>query len=190
VLRRSGGGSTRLTVVRDGKPATIEVAPDLSTVRVGDGTFPVTVVARSSGRVELEIGGERVVVDGWPESEPTPTHPVTVDGEAWTIAVEVDRASGSPSVPAAPAARGGAGGPPPPAVADGVPVIPPMPGRVVELRVREGEAVSKGAVLLILEAMKMRTEVTSPVEGTVRGLRVGPGTNARAKEPMLFVAPG
>jgi biotin carboxyl carrier protein len=35
----------------------------------------------------------------------------------------------------------------------------------------------------------MRNELTSPIDGVVRGLVVKAGANARAKEPMLFVAP-
>ncbi len=64
-----------------------------------------------------------------------------------------------------------------------------MPGKVIELRVAEGDRVEAGTVLLVLEAMKMRNEITSPSAGIVRGVRVAAGANARAKEPMLFVAP-
>jgi biotin carboxyl carrier protein len=64
-----------------------------------------------------------------------------------------------------------------------------MPGRVIEVRVKDGDQVRKGDVLLVLEAMKMRNEIVSPVEGVVRGLRVAAGSNARAKEPMLYVVP-
>jgi len=55
--------------------------------------------------------------------------------------------------------------------------------------VSTGQRIEAGAVVLVLEAMKMRNEVTSPVAGFVRGLRVSVGANARAREPMLFVAP-
>lgn len=156
---------------------------------VGGRTYPVHVVARSAGRVELEIGGERVVVDGWPEGEPTPSRSVSVDGESVEARVEVDLAGGPllsvPSASSVPVA----GGPTQPPTGEGIPVAPPMPGRVVELRVQDGDRVEKGAVLLVLEAMKMRTEVTSPVAGLVRGVRVAAGSNARAREPMLFIAP-
>jgi biotin carboxyl carrier protein len=64
-----------------------------------------------------------------------------------------------------------------------------MPGKVIELRVSEGQRIEAGTVVLVLEAMKMRNEVTSPVAGVVRGLRVRAGANARAREPMLFVEP-
>ncbi|OXB53293.1 hypothetical protein ASZ78_016843 [Callipepla squamata] len=51
----------------------------------------------------------------------------------------------------------------------------PMPGEVVEVRVKEGEAVEKGAPLCVLSAMKMETVVTAPRGGTVTRLHVRPG---------------
>jgi glutaconyl-CoA/methylmalonyl-CoA decarboxylase subunit gamma len=179
----------RVTVERDGRSAQVEVSDDLAHATVGGRTYPVTVVARTDTRVELEVAGERVVVENWPEHFPEPPGPVDVNGERWSI--KVGRGPG-----AAPPARSAAPSPPPPAPVEGptartgVPVVPPMPGKVIEVRVREFDRVRKGDVLLVLEAMKMRNEVTSPTAGTVKELRVAPGTNVRAKEPMLFVVPG
>ncbi len=53
----------------------------------------------------------------------------------------------------------------------------------------EGDRVRTGTVLLVLEAMKMRNEVTSPADGIVRNLRVSEGSSVRAREPMLRIAP-
>lgn len=183
----------RLRVVRDGKSEELEVAPDLSSVTVAGHSFPVTVVTSSALRVELEVGGERVVVENWPEHFPDPPAPVDVNGERGSVTVERLGGSG-PTAATAPRS------PPPetatsaptdslPGPGGGVPVTPPMPGKVIEVRVREGARVRMGDVLLVLEAMKMRNEVTSPVAGVVRNLRVAPGANARAREPMLFIAP-
>jgi pyruvate carboxylase subunit B len=62
----------------------------------------------------------------------------------------------------------------------------PMPGRVVAVIVKEGERVSLGAPLLILEAMKMQNEVPSPAEGVVKEIRVAPGAIV-GKEDVLMV---
>jgi glutaconyl-CoA/methylmalonyl-CoA decarboxylase subunit gamma len=64
-----------------------------------------------------------------------------------------------------------------------------MPGKILEVRVREGDTVRKGDVLLRLEAMKMSNEIASPADGIVRGLRVAAGANVRAREPMFYIAP-
>lgn len=183
----------RLTVELDGRPTVVEVADDLATVRVGSSSYPVRVVSRSPLRVELEIGGETVAVAGWPEHFPGPPGPVDVNGERWRVAVraEAGTVAASPSiVPSPPEGRAPLAPGTPDAVPNGaVPIVPPMPGRVVELKVREGEAVARGTVLVVLEAMKMRNEIPSPIDGTVQGIRVRAGANARAKEPMLFVTP-
>ena len=50
-----------------------------------------------------------------------------------------------------------------------------MPGRVVEVLVREGDTVPAGTLLLILEAMKMQNEIRASVEGRVCRLAVAPG---------------
>ena len=50
-----------------------------------------------------------------------------------------------------------------------------MPGRVVRILVAKGDAVRKGAGLLILEAMKMENEIQAPADGTVDELFVTPG---------------
>ncbi|MGP8018888.1 MAG: biotin/lipoyl-containing protein [Thermoplasmata archaeon] len=186
----------RVVLERAGRKEEVEVAPDLSSVTVGGRTYPVGVVARGVNRVELEVDGEKVVVENWPEHFPAPYGPVDVNGERWAVRVEAGPAEPAPSTgpalrsgPSAPAV-GGVPAPTPAAPSgEGVPVVPSMPGRVIELRVAEGDRVTKGQTLLVLEAMKMRGEVTSPADGVVRDVRVSAGTNARAKEPMMWIRP-
>nr|WP_209443367.1 biotin carboxylase N-terminal domain-containing protein [Falsiroseomonas frigidaquae] len=50
-------------------------------------------------------------------------------------------------------------------------VLAPMPGRVLQLLVGEGQAVARGAVLLVMEAMKVQMRIAAPAEGVVRALR-------------------
>jgi glutaconyl-CoA/methylmalonyl-CoA decarboxylase subunit gamma len=185
----------RVVLDRAGKKEEVEVAPDLASVTVGGRRYPVVVVATSVNRVELEIDGEKAVVENWPEHFPAPYGPVDVNGERWSVKVEtgpadpVVRPTAAPALP--PAAPTGPS-PSPPSVApagEGVPVVPPMPGRVIELKVADGDRVTKGQTLLILEAMKMRGEVGSPADGVVRDIRVAAGQNARAKEPMMWIRP-
>ena len=186
----------RVVLERAGKKEEVDVAADLSSVTVGGRTYPVQVISSGANRVELEVDGEKAVVENWPEHFPAPFGPVDVNGERWSVRVEAGPSMpvrGVPSVPAggSVATLGPAASPPPspPPAGEGIPVIPAMPGRVIEVKVSEGERVSKGQTLLILEAMKMRGEVTSPADGVVRDLRVSNGSNARAKEPMMWVRP-
>lgn len=180
----------RLRVVRDGRSDEVEVAADLRSVTLHGRTFPVQVVKDSPLRVELEVGGERVVVENWPEHFAEPPAPVDLNGERSPVSVERLGGVGPPEAaprPAAPGTPRPPDGPRPSRAGGGTPVTPPMPGKVIEVRVAEGARVRAGDVLLVLEAMKMRNEVTSPAAGVVRDLRVAPGANARAREPMMYI---
>ncbi len=53
-----------------------------------------------------------------------------------------------------------------------------MAGIVQEVLVREGQAVEAGQDVVILESMKMQIPVASPAGGTVRSVRVKPGTSS------------
>ena len=54
-------------------------------------------------------------------------------------------------------------------------LLSPMPGKVIEVLVSEGDLVKKGAALLILEAMKMEHTITAPMDGTVTTLHYAAG---------------
>ncbi len=58
---------------------------------------------------------------------------------------------------------------------ESVVVRAPMPGLVLDVAVGEGEKVSSGAKLFILEAMKMENEIRAPIGGTVHGMKVRKG---------------
>ena len=176
----------KVTLEIDGESKEVDVDPARGSVTVGGRSFPFQVVARALLEVELEIGGERVKVAEWPSDQPSPSSPVSVDGERFGVAarVEVPR-TGAAALPFE--ATTPASSVPPGGVAQADAIVPPMPGKVIEVRVREGERVSAGTVLLVLEAMKMRNEIASPRAGVVRDLRVSAGSNVKGREPMLRV---
>ena len=60
-----------------------------------------------------------------------------------------------------------------------------IPGTVVEVRVSEGSSVGEGAVLLLLDAMKMHNEVCAEVDGTVEEVAVKDGD--RVEKGQLLV---
>jgi len=64
--------------------------------------------------------------------------------------------------PGTPLARAGAGGP--------ARVTAPMPGRLVKVLVQEGDSVSEGQGLVVMEAMKMENELRAPRAGRVKEL--------------------
>ena len=74
--------------------------------------------------------------------------------------------------PAAPAPVAAA---PAAAPAGATTVEAPMPGKILNIKVSEGQAVKFGEVVVIMEAMKMETEIVAPADGTVSKILVKAG---------------
>jgi pyruvate carboxylase len=64
-----------------------------------------------------------------------------------------------------------------------------MPGKVVKVMVQPGEAVAKGADLLVTEAMKMETSVRSPRNAIVEEVLVRQGDSVEAADLLLRLGP-
>ncbi len=105
---------------------------------------------------------------------------VNVNGTVYEITLEViDKASIAQAPAAAPAvtpAPAAAPAPAPAAAPAGAQTVSaPMPGNILKVNVTAGQAVKKGDVLMILEAMKMENEIMSPQDGTVASVNVAAG---------------
>ncbi|MFQ5588137.1 MAG: sodium-extruding oxaloacetate decarboxylase subunit alpha [Nitrospiria bacterium] len=74
-----------------------------------------------------------------------------------------------------------------PKVADDGDVTSPMPGSVVGVKVKVGEEVKAGAVVLIIEAMKMQSEVHAAVDGIVKAVHVSEGDRVNPDEVLVEV---
>jgi pyruvate/oxaloacetate carboxyltransferase/biotin carboxyl carrier protein len=123
---------------------------------------------------------------------------VYVDGEYYKV--EVDPTGGAaPVVSAAqttaPAEKAQAAKPAPapkpaaraaPAGSPGE-VTAPMPGIIIEYRVKVGDEVKEGDVLLILEAMKMQNEIKAPASGKVSGVNFKAGDSVQKGDPLLVI---
>ena len=77
--------------------------------------------------------------------------------------------------PAAAPAPASAPAPAAAAPAGGSTVEAPMPGKILNIKVSEGQAVKFGEVVVIMEAMKMETEIVAPADGTVSKILVKAG---------------
>ena len=62
-----------------------------------------------------------------------------------------------------------------------------MPGTILDIKVQNGEKVSKGQVLAILEAMKMENEIMSPVDGEVVSIQVAKGASVNAGDVLIAI---
>lgn len=93
----------------------------------------------------------------------------TVDGK-----VEVEKSAPTPV--AAPA---------PKAAATGETIDTPMPGVIVDVKVKVGDIVKEGDLVAILEAMKMETEIFSPKSGTVTAVNVSKGSQVELGDALI-----
>jgi biotin carboxyl carrier protein len=119
---------------------------------------------------------------------------ITVNGTAYQVEVEEAKAVAAPAAkpaaaPAAPkAAAPVAAAPAAAEVGAGETGVPsPMPGKIVKVLAQAGQAVKKGDVLLILEAMKMQNEITAPVDGTVKSINVAPDQSVKPNEILAVI---
>jgi biotin carboxyl carrier protein len=74
-------------------------------------------------------------------------------------------------------------------MADAVEVLAPMPAKIVELMVAEGDTVEAEQELLIIESMKMEVPVTAPVAGTVSEIRVAEGDTVDPDAVLVVIQP-
>jgi len=65
----------------------------------------------------------------------------------------------------------------------------PMPGKIIDVLVREGSAVLRGEPLVILEAMKMQNEIQSPVNGIIKSVSAKANTNVMKDDVLVEIKP-
>jgi acetyl-CoA/propionyl-CoA carboxylase biotin carboxyl carrier protein len=119
-------------------------------------------------RAQVTVGG---ITRGYVFARDGATLWVGRDGYTWAVR---EQGRGEAAAPEA-----GAGGP----------VVSPMPGTVTVVEVTEGQRVTAGDRLVVVEAMKMEHLLTAPVDGVVRGLRVEAGRTV-ARDAVLLIVEG
>ena len=106
---------------------------------------------------------------------------ITVNGNVYDVTVEEGAAGAATSAPKAAAPKAAAPKAAAKAAGQGsVKVNSPMPGKILSVKTSVGQAVKKGEVLMILEAMKMENEVVAPEDGTVASIDVAAGDSVEA----------
>ena len=120
---------------------------------------------------------------------------VTVNGVAYDVELEneMPAAVAAPAAPVSQAPVESAAAPSPaPAPAapsgPGVTVKSPLPGVIISIDVKEGQAVRKGQKVAVLEAMKMENEIQSDADGTVTAILVQKGDSVLEGAEILKIA--
>ena len=112
---------------------------------------------------------------------------VNVNGTDYEIGIELlsdDQMSAAPAP--APAAQAPAAAPAQAANGAGEQVKCPMPGTILDVKVAVGDAVKKGQVLMILEAMKMENEIMAGADGTVTSV-IAKGASVETGTPLCTI---
>lgn len=119
---------------------------------------------------------------------------VTVNGSKYEVVVE-DADPNATYTPAAapkaaaeaPKAAPAAAPAPAAAAGDGEKITCPMPGTIIKVPVKAGQAVKKGDVLCIFEAMKMENEVQAPRDGVVSSVAVAEGATVNSGDLLVVL---
>ena len=111
------------------------------------------------------------------------TYTITVNGTAYEVTVEEGSSAGAapvvksaapvaaPKPAAAPVSSGAVGA---------VKVNAPMPGKILAVKANAGQAVKKGDVIIVLEAMKMENDIVAPQDGTIASVSCAVGDAVEA----------
>ena len=108
---------------------------------------------------------------------------VNVNGTAYQV--EIEELTGTVSAPVAAPAAAPTSAPAAPAGAEAI--TSPMPGNILAVNVAVGDAVKKGQVLMILEAMKMENEIMCPRDGKVVSVAVTKGAAVESGTPLCSI---
>ena len=104
---------------------------------------------------------------------------VTIEGKSFNIEIEgssVVETSGSKRKKSARGKKSGT-------------ISSTIPGKIVSISIKEGQIVSEGDVVMILEAMKMQNEIQAPLSGTVTVINCKPGDSVEANSPLIIIQP-
>ena len=136
---------------------------------------------------------------------------ITVNGKTYDVSVEEMNGSSpaaapapavaptpAPSAPAAPAAPAPAPKAPVSSAADtpavygpipegAIVVKAPMPGKISAIKAEVGASLTRGDVLLVLEAMKMQNDITATADGTLHEVRVAVGDNVKTGDILAVI---
>ena len=177
-------------------------------VEVPDSVKPITMefVKKQDELVKKAKAGQLVErkADAPVKSERVRTFNVFIDNEHFSV--DVDPTGDAPVVAApravvatpAPAPRAAAVAAPAPAAkvaapvaadAGGTPIKAPMPGMIIRFNKNEGDAVTKGEAIVVLEAMKMENALVAPCDGVLKAIKCKSGDTV-AKGAILCVIEG
>ncbi|MCR4676380.1 MAG: biotin/lipoyl-binding protein [Sphaerochaetaceae bacterium] len=112
----------------------------------------------------------------------------TVNGVSYPLSVDfgIDEAAVAAAAAAAPAPSAAPAAPVAPGA--GQKVTAPMPGLVLRIEAKQGQAVKSGQLVMVMEAMKMENEIFAPCDGTVSSISVSQGQQLQTGDVLMTIA--
>lgn len=139
------------------------------TVAIDGEQVPLEVLNINGNELDLRLQGQRYRALVASQGE---TRWVFLDGRVYTFRRPAEVAEGEEGNNSA-----------------GPNVVSQMPSTIVKLLVEPGQVVAEGDGLLIIESMKMETEVTAPMAGTIAAVHVTDGQTVGMNESMVDITP-
>ena len=158
----------KLNFEQNPKSFPVELTPSGKSYRatIGDKTFDAEIIRAEDGKLDLLIDGKRV--SAYISSDGAKRW-VTVNGQTFVLT----KSSGTK--------RGGG-------KHDHTGELSaPMPGQVRAVNISEGEAVTKGQTLLVVEAMKMEIRIQAPRDGIVSSISVKVGQTVEREQILVEI---
>jgi biotin carboxyl carrier protein len=118
---------------------------------------------------------------------------IVVNGVAYDVSVEEADGTGAAMPVSAPVQAAAPAATPvktaaPAAVSGGTQIKAPMPGTILDIKVSSGSAVTKGQVIMVLEAMKMENDIVAPVDGTLASVNVEKGAAVTSDQILAVIS--
>jgi glutaconyl-CoA/methylmalonyl-CoA decarboxylase subunit gamma len=149
-------------------------------ISIKNQTFEIEVGEINQGLARVNVNGldYDVRVENHPAMEPSAvmaSNPVRLGSP---IPTSVSPPPAPRTIPPQPA---------PENVSEGNVIKAPIPGLILEVKVKEGDPVKVGQTVIIMEAMKMENRIAAPVAGTVKEIRVHKGSEVLTGSILLII---
>ncbi len=137
------------------------------------------------------IGDEHYEVDVEETSAASAARPVVSTPPAVAQPAASTAPASTPAPTPAPAATPAPAPAAPAAVGKGEAVVSaPMPGTVLSYEVRVGDAIKKGDIVVMLEAMKMENAIPSPADGVIKTINASSGDSLKKGDVLAVISTG
>ena len=139
-------------------------------IEINKKSFDVTISNMAANAARVQVNGQPY--DVFFSRPAKPGQPVAITQATEIQAPAVVQKSESPMQPILPGQES---------------IVAPIPGLILEIKVKVGDTVSAGQVVAILEAMKMENSLTSHVSGTIKEIRIDKGSEVSTGDVLMIV---